>query len=405
MRPVVRSRLIAATLILAASLLSLSVASASDFEPVKCDAAKPYRGKPLHASVDADTFAAIGRELTGALDAATSARLDAAAAKALTLARANAMTLAVGVPGQGVLGRGLWSTTVDAKGATSGADAPLAFHWASVGKAFTGAVIAQLIAEGKLSLDAPLSRWDASLPNARVITVDHLLTHTSGLFSFNSDLKFRARRGYQPPGVLLDIAKKHGNAFCPGEAWAYTNTGYALLGRIIEAIDGRPLHEALTARIITPLGLRRTRALPPAASWDGLARPFTSGKDPEVLDPSTPFGAGIITSTADDLIRFWHALLTGRVVPSAAVPGLFERLYPMFDEGTFYGRGVMLYTLPPQDGVRETWLGHSGGSAGVKAVVAYSVERRAFVAVALTGDGPAEAMANLLLRTLSAPRP
>jgi D-alanyl-D-alanine carboxypeptidase len=73
----------------------------------------------------------------------------------------------------------------------------------------------------------------------------------------------------------------------------------------------------------------------------------------------------------------------------------------MFDKGTFYGRGVMLYDVPGKDGGRMMWLGHSGGAPGYKAIVAYSAEANAYVAVALNNDASAEATANLLLKALS----
>jgi D-alanyl-D-alanine carboxypeptidase len=125
-----------------------------------------------------------------------------------------------------------------------------------VGKAFTAAVVMQLIEEGKLSYSDPLARWFPDFPNAGAITVDHLLTHTSGAFSFNTDLKFRKKKGYTPPDELIRIAARHGNALCPGERWSYTNTGYVLLARIVEKIEGLPFHQVVTRRVIDRLGLR-----------------------------------------------------------------------------------------------------------------------------------------------------
>jgi len=105
-------------------------------------------------------------------------------------------------------------------------------------------------------------------------------------------------------------------------------------------------------------------------------------------------------ATAADMVEFWHALLGGKVLKPETVRDQFQRLYPMFDNSSYYGRGVMLYDAPDKDGRRLTWLGHSGSSPGFKAIVAYSVDRQAFVAVALNNDGSAEATANLLLRAL-----
>ena len=106
-------------------------------------------------------------------------------------------------------------------------------------------------------------------------------------------------------------------------------------------------------------------------------------------------------ATAPDMIEFWHALLGGKILKAETVRGQFERLHPMIDKGTFSGRGVMLYDVPIDEKRRLTWLGHGGGAPGSKALVLYSVDARAFVAVALNNDGSAEATANLLLKALN----
>jgi D-alanyl-D-alanine carboxypeptidase len=103
------------------------------------------------------------------------------------------------------------------------------------------------------------------------------------------------------------------------------------------------------------------------------------------------------------MIVYWHALLGGRLLQPAEQSRLLEHLYPMFDKGTYYGRGVMLYEVPGASGPARIWLGHSGGTPGAKALVAWSASDSACVAVALTGDGSAEATAALLLRQLAAP--
>lgn len=108
-----------------------------------------------------------------------------------------------------------------------------------------------------------------------------------------------------------------------------------------------------------------------------------------------------MAATAADMVEFWHALLGGKLLSPQTVRDQFQRLYPMFDKGTYYGRGVMLYDVPDKDGGHLTWLGHSGSAPGLKAVVAYSVEAKAFVSVALNNDGSAEATANLLLKAVS----
>lgn len=88
---------------------------------------------------------------------------------------------------------------------------------------------------------------------SKVITIAHLLTHTSGIYSFQADSGLRAKPGLKSPGELIAVAQKHGNAFCPGEYCSYCNTGYVMLGQIIERIEGRPFHEVVTSRIVERL--------------------------------------------------------------------------------------------------------------------------------------------------------
>ena len=368
----------------------------ASWKAVVCDSAKPYHGPKLHRAPERRAFFDATKPFGGGMDSITVSRLERAFEQALQATKAPSMTVAVGVSG-----RGLWSATRNQ--AAGKEPAPHWFWFASVGKAFTAAVILQLIEEGKLSLDAPLVRWFPDYPNAKAITIDHLLCHTSGIYSFQSDPALRERRGYHTPEELIAVARSHGNGFCPGEYWSYCNTGYVMLGRIIEQIEGRPFHQVLTTRLIQRLGLKDTKALAPQEQPPGLAQPHPSKLTDEPVEdsvPTTPYAAGNVVATAADMVEFWHALLGGKVLKPETVRDQFQRLYPMFDNSRYYGRGVMLYDAPDKDGRRLTWLGHSGGSPGFKAIVAYSVDRQAFVAVALNNDGSAEATANLLLRAL-----
>jgi len=284
---------------------------------------------------------------------------------------------------------------------SSAPQAPL-FYWASAGKAWTGIAILQLVEEGKLSLSDTLDRWAPDFPNAKLITVDQLLTHTSGLYSFQEDEGLRAKPGYKSREQVLAAARAHAPLFCPGEAWYYSNTGYALLGVIVEKLDGRPLRDALTARIVDRLGLTETRILGEGVSVDGIALPRPAGNPGGTADDiRTPGAAGPIAASSSDMAKFWMAALSGKLVSSATSRGQFARLYAGFDKSTWYGRAVMAYDLPASDKTpADTWLGHSGGMPGVRAVVAWSTRQQAVIAVALSGDAPAEALANRLAAAL-----
>jgi D-alanyl-D-alanine carboxypeptidase len=369
---------------LTVALLCIGSARAEDYKPVRCDTRATYAGRPLHAAVSVTP--APGALADSTFDAATAQRLDETFAKIHKATIAPAIGAALAVPGKGI-----WSASA------TPTDTPL-LYWASAGKMFTAVVVLQLAEEGKLSLDAPVSRWIADVPNGDAISVRDLLAHTSGLFSANEDLKARQSPRYRSAEENLTIARRHGAMFCAGADWRYSNTGYDLLGEIVHKVDGRSIDKAITARIIDKLGLQHTRALAPDSDIAGIA-PLRTARQDQPIDPRWPGAAGPIAADATDMVRFLAALLNGELVSAETVAGMSATLYPMFDAGTFYGLGLMAFDVP--DGERRLqWLGHAGGAPGAGALVIYSPADKAFVAVALTGDGPAAAAVNGLLKAL-----
>jgi D-alanyl-D-alanine carboxypeptidase len=360
---------------------------AADYKPVTCDAVRPYEGRPTYP--DQPRLPTDSWMPTNVFDTATLGRLDNALMEAMQHTKAHAMTAAIGTKD------GRWK----AAAADDGTAPPEQFYWASVGKSLTATVTMQLVEEGKLSLDTPISRWLPNFPNSSVITVDHLLQHTAGVFSANEDLVVRRERRYRSGDENIAIAKKHGAMFCPGQQWRYSNTGYEILGKILEAIEGRPYRDVIKTRISDRLKLTTLRSLEPGEEPTDVAKLVSTKSDEPAMVPSWGNAAGNVVASAEDMLTFWQALLTAKLLSRENTQRLFERLYPMFNSGTFYGRGVMLYAFT-DNGTAKTWLGHSGGAPGVKAVVAFSPDAQAFVVVALTGDGSAEATANLLLRQL-----
>lgn len=375
-------------LVVLASLVSVGSAYAQE----RCDGRPRYQGLPLRSAPAGQSFP-VASPVPRAMASDRAARLDKTFALFNAAAHPASVTAAVMTDSGD-------SWTAVQSAATAG---PL-FYWASAGKAWTAIAVMQLVEERKLRLSDTLERWAPEFPNARWITVDQLLSHTSGLYSFQEDERLRTTPGYKTRADILAAARSHAPLFCPGMAWAYSNTGYALLGLIVERVDGKPLHEALVERIVTRLRLKDTRILGPDVALDGIVRPAPSTEAGGTADDiRTPGAAGPVAASAADMVRFWYATLTGELTSRRSVRDQFARLYPMtIQPGSAYGRGVMLYDVP--DGEQtpaDTWLGHSGGLPGARAVVAWSIKRRAVVAVALVGDGPAEALANRLLADLS----
>ena len=379
-----------AQIVLAACVTLFSFASdaSADVRPTSCSADAAYDGPALRRSLPTDVFPngdfdpskAMAREAAAALDEQFTA----------TVGKVGAPAVAVGVWQPDL---GYWSRT---SGIAEGASR--SFWVASVGKMVTGAIVLQLIEEGKLSLDATIDRWFPEYPGAALISIDALLTHTGGVFSFNADKNLGKRKGYKSSDTLLKTAARHELDFCPGTNWFYTNTGYLMLGLIAEAIEEKPLDEIVQERIASPLKLTSLSVIgkddPVASLVPTAGTPPTS-----IPDIASIQGAGALRADTIDLLTFLHAYLTGKLVSDSSRRHAFATLYPMFGDPMHYGRGVMVMDVPDAD-APTTWLGHVGGSPNAKSVLMYDVRRKAFIAVSLNAQGPAEALANVLMKTL-----
>lgn len=279
-------------------------------------------------------------------------------------------------------------------------DSATVFYWASVGKLVTATVIAQLINEKKISNDSRLAQWFPQFEHAKKITIGHLLTHTSGIYSFNSDSAFSHTNTYQSPAQLLGIALANKNHFKPGQYWAYSNTGYLLLALIAEKVENKTFSQIVAERISRPLGLNSLQALEPMQQPANMA--LAHKNDTLVsTDYSLPLGAGNMVATSTDVAKTLYALLAGKLLPPAQVKDMMADLYPMFGSNqNYYGKGIMLYNFKAINNTNAIWIGHSGGMPNYKAIVAYDVDTRCFIAISINQNTPAEALAYALINVL-----
>ena len=289
---------------------------------------------------------------------------------------------------------GFWTSTYGIQNAQ-----PDSFWWASVGKMATASIVLQLVQENKLSLNSPISKWFPNYPNADLITIDNLLTHTGGVFSFQIDKKLRKQRGAKSVKRLIKVSAKHGADFCPGENWNYSNTGYVMLSRIAEIISGTSFKQLVEMRLAKPLSIPSLAVI----STEDKPNAFisaTGDKPPTTDEIASIYGAGAIRANATDMLLFLSHRLTGRAKSVETRDLSFQDLYPMFGStNTFYGRGVMVMVVPDTD-KPTIWLGHSGGSPNAKALVIYDLERQIYLSIVINTQAPAEAIANSVLKAL-----
>jgi CubicO group peptidase (beta-lactamase class C family) len=205
------------------------------------------------------------------------------------------------------------------------------FRLGSITKQFTAALLLQLVEEGKVSLETPLG--DA-LPYYRedsgaIITIHHLLTHTSGIPSYTSLPGFDedvSRDPYEVRDFVLEYCSGD-LEFAPGAKFRYNNSGYFLLGAIIEEVTGKSYAQALRERILDPLGMRASGYDLAAPLLEKRARGYERGlldvRNAEYLDMSLPFASGALYSTVEDLYLWDQALYGDKVLPPAATERMF----------------------------------------------------------------------------------
>lgn len=201
---------------------------------------------------------------------------------------------------------------------------------ASLTKQFTAMAIMQLAEEGKLKVTDPICTHLPSCPDAwRPVTIRHLLTHTSGIFNTSRLPDWDERIGIQPWSRwgFLEVFRDLPLEFEPGSRFRYSNSGYYLLGLIIERSSGMPYENFLRARIFQPLGMTRTGMADSRDLVPGRSTGYYSLLDRFInapyLNHSLPYASGGIMSTTGDLLRWDQALTAGRLVSSASLTEIF----------------------------------------------------------------------------------
>ena len=278
------------------------------------------------------------------------------------------------------------------------------FRIGSITKQFTAAVIMQLVDEGRVSLDDPVSRFlpDYPQPGAGA-TVRQLLNHTVGIQPYTGIPGWMAEQNTNRPYTteqLIAVFRDLPAPSRPGERFAYNNSGYVLLGAIIEAVSGMPWHQAIEQRIARPLGLETLRYGVAEAEMPRMARGYTSGEEgvrpANRIHMSVPHAAGGLIGSVEDLARWAHALHHGRVVS----PQSYER---MTTPTTMPDGSTVPYAFGLSNGeVRgRRAIEHGGGIFGFSTNSLYIPEADLFVAVFANSDEPRTAP-GLVLRRLAA---
>lgn len=257
------------------------------------------------------------------------------------------------------------------------------FRIGSVTKQFTAAAILKLQEQGKLKVTDTLDKYVPDLPHADKITLHHLLTHTSGLKDFTSEPDFyRTVASSIKSSEMVDSFKSIGTEFEPGEKFAYCNTGYFLLGHIIERVADASFSEYLQTTFFEPLGMHNTgvHTSQLVLAHEATGYSLTGDRIDKALnwDMSRAGGAGNLYSTVDDLHKWNRALFAGEVLnaQSLAVAHTVTEDGVEGDLQMPYGYG---WIVDEHRGLRR--IGHSGGLHGFVSQLNHYPEQQVTVAL------------------------
>jgi D-alanyl-D-alanine carboxypeptidase len=256
--------------------------------------------------------------------------------------------------------------------------------------------VLQLVDQGKVGLDDPISRYVPDVPNGDNITIRQLAAMRSGLYDYSAvvipAMPSQPHRQWTPE-ELLEIGFSRPERFAPGTEFDYSNTNTALLGLVIEKASGRPLNAYIEERIARPRNLAHTVVPNDAALPAPHAHGYTKTPDGKTVDatdwnPSWGFGAGSMISTLDDLRLWARDLATGALLSPATQREREEfQLAPSEGTGSLYGLEVEY-----QNG----WIGHNGNIMGFQTYAYYLAPQRMTMVVMVNSNADALAVWNFV---------
>ena len=266
------------------------------------------------------------------------------------------------------------------------------FRLGSLTKQFTAASSMLLEERGKLKTEDPVKKYMPDAPAAwDGITIFHLLTHTSGIPNFTNLPEYRKMEPFATPvGDIIALFRDRPLDFAPGEKWNYSNSGYVVLGYLIEKISGESYQKFLQENIFTPLGMKDSgydsNSAIEARRDSGYTRGASGIENTGYIHMTVPFSAGALYSTTGDLLRWEQGLFGGKVLTAASL----QKLTTPFKND--YAFGLIVHTVHGHKVIE-----HDGGIEGFNTHLQYSPDDKLTVVVLanLNGTAPGEIGAKL----------
>lgn len=241
------------------------------------------------------------------------------------------------------------------------------FEIGSITKQFTASCILILQQEGRLSVEDRIGKHLPHVPATWTnVTVRHLLSHTSGIKSYTG-LEGFALTKHLTPAQFVELIGKQPLDFQPGEGWNYSNTGYSLLGYIVENVSGQSYWQFLREKIFGPLGMTQTTDRNPGSLITNRVAGYEQTNRVHInrdYDLTDVFAAGAIVSTVDDLAKWTAALEADTILTAESKQAAWTEQRLKDGKTTHYGFGWFVETV---QGHRS--VGHGGSTSGFNASV------------------------------------
>jgi CubicO group peptidase (beta-lactamase class C family) len=258
----------------------------------------------------------------------------------------------------------------------------MVFEVGSLTKQFTSAAILLLQERGKLSVTDDVTKYLPDYPtHGQKITLDHLLTHLSGVPDYTSLPEWMPRvREDLTVQQIIDLFKDKPLDFSPGEKWSYSNSGYILLGAVIEKASGKSYEDFVEQEIFAPLGMKRSRYGHQNEVVPGRVAGYEKGEDgykiADYVSMTQPYAAGALMSTVDDLALWAEALSGGKLLEKTSLERMTTSAKLTSGQSTHYAYGL---GISSEDGMQI--LEHGGGIPGFTSYLLTIPDQRLLVIV------------------------
>jgi CubicO group peptidase (beta-lactamase class C family) len=282
----------------------------------------------------------------------------------------------------------------------------MVFRIGSVTKQFTAIAILQLMEQGKLSLQDEITKYIPDYPTqAYKITIENLLTHTSGIKGYTDVPEFgKYIKDDLKPAEAIDKFKNLPMEFAPGTKWNYSNSGFFLLGFIIEKVSGKTYQEYIEENLFKTAGMTNSLYGSDKKIIKNRAYPYDPDGDKIVnadyISMFLPYSAGAIMSTVEDLYKWNRALISYKLVKKETLEKAFTEYKLTDGKGTGYGYGWFLSQVQGSPTIE-----HAGGINGYLSNTIYLPKEDVFVAVLSNNTGKAPNLVSTKMAAIAIGKP